>query len=1018
MSYQVLARKWRPGKFSELVGQEHVVSAISNALDNDRLHHAYLFTGTRGVGKTTIARIFSKSLNCEEGQGANPCGQCNTCKEIEQGNYVDLLEIDAASRTKVEDTRELLDNVQYKPTRGRYKVYLIDEVHMLSKHSFNALLKTLEEPPPHVKFLLATTDPQKLPITILSRCLQFNLKAMSREQIVGQLQHILEHEQLPFEPQALALLARAAQGSMRDALSLTDQAIAQGGNQVLASVVTDMLGLMDKNQLLKVVHAVVSKSPADVLQLVNDIAEQAPDYDNVHSELASLLHQIALTQWVPEACKLETTSAKAIFQLAKTIPAEQVQLLYQIALQGRKDLPFAADGKSAFEMTLMRMMSFAPNTPIDDTVSEIENGRSEHSLPVDHASSSGGPGNVGKQEEAPLSETSATNVQEETPSHLSVESTSEQSLGSAPSTQDSLATSIIEKEQQEQSTSPFESQQEQENAAADESDTLSALPHAESGATSTQTTALERDASHDDESVKPAPTSSIEELAVENTAVQAVQTESVPAELEPTPSKVSASHNEAAQYFDEPPLDAYMDDMPLSSEDDGSLGFDGVQSAEGFHNAEGSYDAEGSHNAKGSDKNSESLAHENEASSLTAEEQLTSTADMLALRQKLKQRKAQDAEAKSTSAANAMTESASDIQARFTRSKAEALSAAQTAHGINKGGDNSSGQPSADNEIKSGDLNPVGHENSPELLNSSPKPLNNSPERIDSGSEHKDNSVARGDTPQLESTNSGSSLGNTHAYSSDAMHTSESEKNHSSSNHTSDFSLDEFEEDMPFSNDESEAQSNSETPVEDMPPWATDYDNQPPQHVEGADYVEAPSDSSSNYDSAPEQMESAGDRSFARDALNFDTPLSSTYNGQLKAYLNDGSKLTHASQIDEWSNLVEQMPVAGLLKQLVLHASFSRAGNQVSLEIDHSQTHLLNDSAKKQLVDAIHHGLGENVEVNITLGEPASTPFALQQEIHAMRHAHAHSVIKTDDTIQALLSTFDASVLTDSVKAR
>ena len=1020
MSYQVLARKWRPGKFSELVGQEHVVSAISNALDNDRLHHAYLFTGTRGVGKTTIARIFSKSLNCEEGQGANPCGQCNTCKEIEQGNYVDLLEIDAASRTKVEDTRELLDNVQYKPTRGRYKVYLIDEVHMLSKHSFNALLKTLEEPPPHVKFLLATTDPQKLPITILSRCLQFNLKAMSREQIVGQLRHILEHEQLPFEPQALALLARAAQGSMRDALSLTDQAIAQGGNQVLASVVTDMLGLMDKNQLLKVVHAVVSKSPADVLQLVNDIAEQAPDYDNVHSELASLLHQIALTQWVPEACKLETTSAKAIFQLAKTIPAEQVQLLYQIALQGRKDLPFAADGKSAFEMTLMRMMSFAPNTLIDDTASEIENGRSEHSLPVDHASSSGGPGNVGKQEEAPLSETSATNVQEETPSHLSVESTSEQSLGSAPSTQDSLATSIIEKEQQEQSTSPFESQQEQENAAADESDTLSALPHAESGATSTQTTALERDASHDDESVKPAPTSSIEELAVENTAVQAVQTESVAAELEPTPSKVSASHNEAAQYFDEPPLDAYMDDMPLSSEDDGSLGFDGFQSAEGFHNA------------KGSDKNSESLAHENEPSSLTAEEQLTSTADMLALRQKLKQRKAQDAESKSTSAANAKTESASDIQARFTRSKAEALSTAQTAHGVNKGSDNSAGQANADNEIKSGDLNPVGHEDSRELqdhssepLNSSPKPLNNSPElrentpeRIDSGSEHKDNSVARGDTPQLKSTNSGSSLGNTHAHSSDTMHTSESEKSHSSSNNTSDFSLDEFEEDMPFSNDESEAQPNSETPVEDMPPWATDYDNHPPQHVEGADYVETPSDSSSNYDSAPEQMESAGDRSFARDALNFDTPLSSTYDGQLKAYLNDGSKLTHASQIDEWSNLVEQMPVAGLLKQLVLHASFSRAGNQVSLEIDHSQTHLLNDSAKKQLVDAIHHGLGENVEVNITLGEPASTPFALQQEIHAMRHAHAHSVIKTDDTIQALLSTFDASVLTDSVKAR
>ena len=623
MSYQVLARKWRPGKFSELVGQEHVVSAISNALDNDRLHHAYLFTGTRGVGKTTIARIFSKSLNCEEGQGANPCGQCNTCKEIEQGNYVDLLEIDAASRTKVEDTRELLDNVQYKPTRGRYKVYLIDEVHMLSKHSFNALLKTLEEPPPHVKFLLATTDPQKLPITILSRCLQFNLKAMSREQIVGQLQHILQHEQLPFEPQALALLARAAQGSMRDALSLTDQAIAQGGNQVLASVVTDMLGLMDKNQLLKVIHAVVSKSPADVLQLVNDIAEQAPDYDNVHSELASLLHQIALTQWVPEACKLETTSAKAIFQLAKTIPAEQVQLLYQIALQGRKDLPFAADGKSAFEMTLMRMMSFAPNKPISDTASEIENGRSEHSLPVEHASSSGGPGNVGKQEEEPLSETSATNVQEETPSHLSVESTSAQSSGSAPSTPDSFATSIIEKEQQEQpqSTTQFEPRQEQEHAVVDESElpedkTQTTSTSVESGTTSTQSTALERDSAHGEEPVKQAPASSItEEVPVENTAIQA---ESVAAELEPTPNEVGEPHNEAAQHFDGPPLDAYMDDMPPPSEDDGSFAFEGFQSAEGFHNAEGS------------DQNSEPLGHENEASSLTAEEQLTSTADMLA----------------------------------------------------------------------------------------------------------------------------------------------------------------------------------------------------------------------------------------------------------------------------------------------------------------------------------------------------------------------------------------------------
>ncbi|MEQ3652785.1 MAG: DNA polymerase III subunit gamma/tau, partial [Glaciecola sp.] len=249
MSYQVLARKWRPQKFAELVGQEHVVSAISNALDNDKLHHAYLFTGTRGVGKTTIARIFSKSLNCETGQSATPCGTCNACTDIDEGRFVDLLEIDAASRTKVEDTRELLDNVQYKPTRGRFKVYLIDEVHMLSKHSFNALLKTLEEPPPHVKFLLATTDPQKLPVTILSRCLQFSLKALSREQIQTQLEHILKQESIPSEASALGHLARAAQGSMRDALSLTDQAIAQGNNQVTLATVTEMLGLLDKNQV-------------------------------------------------------------------------------------------------------------------------------------------------------------------------------------------------------------------------------------------------------------------------------------------------------------------------------------------------------------------------------------------------------------------------------------------------------------------------------------------------------------------------------------------------------------------------------------------------------------------------------------------------------------------------------------------------------------------------------------------------------------------------------------------------
>ena len=360
MSYQVLARKWRPNRFSELVGQEHVVSAITNALDNDRLHHAYLFTGTRGVGKTTIARIFSKSLNCEQGQSANPCGQCSTCVEIENGNFIDLLEIDAASRTKVEDTRELLDNVQYKPSRGKYKVYLIDEVHMLSKHSFNALLKTLEEPPPHVKFLLATTDPQKLPVTILSRCLQFNLKALSREQITQQLEHVLGQEQLGFDLDGLKQLARAAQGSMRDALSLTDQAIAQGNGVVSLGVVTSMLGLMDKNQVLKLIHGIVEGNTQGVFAQVEALSVQAPNFAQVLAEMMSLLHQIALTQFVPDACKLETISARAIYQLAKSIPAEQVQLYYQIVLAGAKDLPHAADPKSGFEMVLLRLLAFSP----------------------------------------------------------------------------------------------------------------------------------------------------------------------------------------------------------------------------------------------------------------------------------------------------------------------------------------------------------------------------------------------------------------------------------------------------------------------------------------------------------------------------------------------------------------------------------------------------------------------------------------------------------------------------------
>jgi len=360
MSYQVLARKWRPRIFSEMVGQEHVVRALSNALDHDRLHHAYLFTGTRGVGKTTLARIFSKSLNCEHGVGSTPCGQCSACREIDEGRFVDLLEVDAASRTKVDQTRELLENVPYAPVRGRYKVYLIDEVHMFSDSSFNALLKTLEEPPPHVKFLLATTDPQKVPMTVLSRCLQFNLKRLGFEQIRDHLNQILEREGVEHDLPAMALLARGADGSMRDALSLMDQAIAFGGGRVLESEVRSMLGVITQDRIHNLLHALADQDPGGMMEQVVALSELAPDFSGVLQELLSLLHRIALIQSVPEALDDSAGDREQVRALADKIAAEDVQLFYQIGLIGQRDLSLAPDPRTGFEMVLLRMLTFRP----------------------------------------------------------------------------------------------------------------------------------------------------------------------------------------------------------------------------------------------------------------------------------------------------------------------------------------------------------------------------------------------------------------------------------------------------------------------------------------------------------------------------------------------------------------------------------------------------------------------------------------------------------------------------------
>lgn len=365
MSYQVLARKWRPQTFADVVGQEHVLTALANGLSLGRIHHAYLFSGTRGVGKTSIARLLAKGLNCEQGITATPCGVCANCQEIEQGRFVDLLEIDAASRTKVEDTRELLDNVQYAPARGRFKVYLIDEVHMLSRHSFNALLKTLEEPPEHVKFLLATTDPQKLPVTILSRCLQFHLKALDVEQIRVQLAKITQAEGLSAESRALQLLARAAEGSMRDALSLTDQAIAMGQGKITADSVSQMLGTLDDAQPLAIIAALVAGDAAELMAQITQAAARGVDWEALLVETLRLLHRIAMLQLLPSALdKQDSMHEQPLRELARTLPPTDLQLFYQILLMGRKELAYAPERRMGVEMTLLRALAFHPKAVV------------------------------------------------------------------------------------------------------------------------------------------------------------------------------------------------------------------------------------------------------------------------------------------------------------------------------------------------------------------------------------------------------------------------------------------------------------------------------------------------------------------------------------------------------------------------------------------------------------------------------------------------------------------------------
>ncbi|WP_039986844.1 DNA polymerase III subunit gamma/tau [Vibrio owensii] len=414
MSYLALARKWRPNKFDQVVGQSHVLTALENALAQNRLHHAYLFSGTRGVGKTSIGRLFAKGLNCETGITANPCGECDTCREIDEGRFVDLLEIDAASRTKVEDTRELLDNVQYKPARGRFKVYLIDEVHMLSRHSFNALLKTLEEPPEYVKFLLATTDPQKLPVTILSRCLQFHLKPISVDDIHQQLDHILEKEQVSAEARALGMISHAADGSMRDALSLTDQAIALGNGTIQTDIVSHMLGTIDTDQAIHLLESISSKQPQQAMDKIQQLASNGVEWDGLLQQLASQLHRVAMYQALPSTLDQTQPDAEKIELLSKALTPQDVQLYYQIALKGREDLTLSPNGRVGMEMIVLRMMAFRPSANnsanVISTSSQPQVAPTSSVSPSSQAASQSSPQRP-SQQQAPVAQAPAQHMQ-------------------------------------------------------------------------------------------------------------------------------------------------------------------------------------------------------------------------------------------------------------------------------------------------------------------------------------------------------------------------------------------------------------------------------------------------------------------------------------------------------------------------------------------------------------------------------------------------------------------------------
>lgn len=827
MSYQVLARKWRPNKFSELVGQEHVVTAISNALDNNRLHHAYLFTGTRGVGKTTIARIFAKSLNCDTGLSANPCGVCGTCRDIEQGRFVDLLEIDAASRTKVDDTRELLDNVQYRPTQGDYKVYLIDEVHMLSKHSFNALLKTLEEPPPHVKFLLATTDPQKLPVTILSRCLQFNLKALSREQIQQQLSHVLTQEHINHEPAALAQLARAANGSMRDALSLTDQAIAQGNNQISTVVVSDMLGLMDKNQILKILHSIIEGDKIAVFEQVESLAQTSPNYAHVLDELMSLLHQIAMTQVVPEVCKLETISARAIYKLAGSISKEHVQLLYQMALNGKQDLPHSMDGRSGFEMVLLRMLAFTPVTPIDGFVDIIKTDMQNHIAEVGEMVTFAAEPEVVSPEptilEAPVIEQEPKST-----TNPMIESESAVDPKAQPETIVPYQSEVREEIDPEPTTAPEPVKEPVSVIVEDE----------ENSAEKVDFSAVMNDMFSEPEQPQ--------------VSVSTPQGPDESAMFQEQAEIMHEAHEMHPSQFDEQslPPEAYMND------DYSDVPID-VQVEQ------------------------ESQPQINTVASNAID-------DLLALSDDL------NTDSPSNESNESLVEKASI-------NKLDSETPIVAEH---------KGESKPEMELK------------PELF------------------EMQLDAVADSQTvPELNT-----------------------------------------------------------TPIMSAPTIQTE--------------PEVQAESLSQPERDPSKMGLVDNSELVK------VTVQKVDVQGLQAILPNGDKLTSAAQIDEWTNVIGQLNLTGLNKQLAIHASFSREGDVVSLLLGQDKAHLHNETSVNALAEALSVFFDTSITLQVSFGEPTNTPYALQMHINQIRNEYAQSILNSNPELQKLQSTFGTSVVSGTLKPK